>query len=454
MNEGTEEQINQWLKKLERESWQLELLVSAFTIFLLVAASENFTKVINIFFYKYADPTGSIITFLSLTLLSIWVLTGFLIFHLLLRGFWIGTIGLRSVNPSINLDALNYSDFFKKKFEKKLIGLDRLVVQLDEISSVIFSISFLIIFMLISLGMYLVFVGVFAVTINSIFNIILEFRGQSPNSLIIWVRFLIITIILPTGMIFMIDFFTLGFFKKFGVISKIYYPIYRFYSIITLSFISRSIYYNLISKYSKKRIRIFLSLFLLLLLYLFFIRFDQYQFFPITEDKLVLENNFYDDKRSESDYVKKVSVESKFSTEPYISLFIRYNLNDNSKINSNCPELVPMKNNGINFRFKFVFENGILLRPQNFEDEDKEMLLHCLSELYEVSINDSVCHDLNYYFARHPTHEQKGILTTLPTCDFKTGENIIEIKKKYINSSDSLIKQDFARVPIWFSREE
>ncbi|MEM6735667.1 MAG: hypothetical protein AAF620_06300 [Bacteroidota bacterium] len=449
MNEGTEEQIKQWLKKLERESWQLELLVSAFTIFLLVAASESFSELVNAFDYEYSESTGVILSFLNLTLLSIWVLTGFLIIHLLLRGFWIGAIGLRSVNPSIDLKTLNYSDFFQKKFEKRLIGLDRLVVKLDEISSVIFSVSFLIIFTIISFGLYLLFIGV----ANAFFFIALESAGPSLDGVIIWVAYGILIILLLTGMIYMIDFFTLGFFKKFGILSTIYYPIYRFYSVITLSFISRSIYYNLISKYSKKRTRIFLTFFLCVLLYLLLFRFDQHIFFPADEDKFSLENNYYDDRRSESDYVAKVSVESRFSMEPYIGLFIRYDSDDNFQINSNCPDFKPIKNEGINYVLKFSFENGIQIRPENFEEEDKEILLCCLSELYEVFVNDSVCNDLKYYFARHPAKDQKGILTTISTRDFKNGENIIEIKKKYINSSDSLIKEDFARVPVWFFRD-
>ena len=42
---------------------------------------------------------------------------------------------------------------------------------------------------------------------------------------------------------------------------------------------------------------------------------------------------------------------------------------------------------------------------------------------------------------------------TFSTDDFKNGENIIEIKMRYINYSDSLIIKDFARVPIWFSKD-
>ena len=155
--EKSQDQITQWLKKLERESWQLELLVSAFTIFLLIGASESFGSYLLELNYSYSFDNsllGLIVFFLSLLLTSIQVLTAFLIIHLLLRGFWIGAIGLRSVQPSINYEKLNYSEFFLERLKKKVIGLDRLVVILDELCSVIFSLSFLIIFMIISFGLY------------------------------------------------------------------------------------------------------------------------------------------------------------------------------------------------------------------------------------------------------------------------------------------------------------
>ena len=118
MSEKTDDQIAQWLKKLERESWQLELLVSAFTIFLLIAAQENFGNFIIDISFKYYGPVGFLVFFLTLIQASIIALTAFLIIHLLLRGFWIGTIGLRSVQPNINYQRLNYSEFFQKKLKK------------------------------------------------------------------------------------------------------------------------------------------------------------------------------------------------------------------------------------------------------------------------------------------------------------------------------------------------
>ena len=112
-----------------------------------------------------------------------------------------------------------------------------------------------------------------------------------------------------------------------------------------------------------------------------------------------------------------------------------------------------MKNDGINAALQFDFDNGLHIHPEDFEGEDQDMLLHCLGEYYVVSINDSICQDLKYYFHEHPAKNQKGLRTMLARKHFGPGENIIHIQKKYVNSADSLVTVDFARVPIWRPEE-
>ena len=115
-----EEQIGQWLKKLERESWQLELLVSAFTIFLLIMAVGSYEDFLEGMNYEY-DLSDSVLSFIYIFMvllgLSIKALMIFLVLHLMLRGFWIGTIGLRSVQSNVDFDKLNYSEYFMKRLK-------------------------------------------------------------------------------------------------------------------------------------------------------------------------------------------------------------------------------------------------------------------------------------------------------------------------------------------------
>lgn len=453
MSEKIQEQIDDWLKKLERESWQLELLVSAFTIFLLIGATENFGEFLLDVNYIYSfnnSLLGLGVFFLSLIYSSIKVLTAFLIIHLLLRGFWIGTIGLRSVQPAIEYEKLNYSEFFQKKLEKRIIGLDRLVVILDELCSVIFSLSFLIIFMLLSFGLFFLFFGVVAVVLDGLGTI----GGESFENVKIIILLITALSILLTGIIYLIDYFTLGFFKKIKWFAKVYYPIYRFYGVITLSFISRSIYYNLISKYSKKKIRILYLIIAVIWISNWFVNFDQYQYFPEGDSYLVMENNYYDDARAEDGYVERVSVESKYVKGDFMSLFLRYNPDDNKRINSNCPDFEPQKNEGFNPRLRLIVEeSGFFIRSEKFEDEDKEMLLSCLTDFYVIAVNDSVYSGQKLYFHEHPKKGQKGLLSVLSTEGFMPGENIVKVQRSYINPSDSsAVLDDFATFPVWFSK--
>lgn len=150
----TKEQIEDWLSKLERESWQLELLVSAFTIFLLIGALSAYDDFLIDIKYQYNPNAGVlVIVYIFLILLknSLLALIICLVVHLTLRGFWIGAIGLRSVQTSIDFSKLNYSDFFTEKLRKKVISLDQLVIKLDVVSSVIFAFSFLAISILLAL---------------------------------------------------------------------------------------------------------------------------------------------------------------------------------------------------------------------------------------------------------------------------------------------------------------
>ena len=145
MDKEPDNQIQQWLKKLEQESWQLELLVSAFTIFLLIGAISSYSDFLEGVLYEY-NISNNLLTliyvFLLILRLSLQILTIFLVVHLLLRGFWIGAIGLRSVQSKVDFDLLNYSELFTEKVRNKVVSLDNLVIRLDEICSLIFSFAF------------------------------------------------------------------------------------------------------------------------------------------------------------------------------------------------------------------------------------------------------------------------------------------------------------------------
>lgn len=444
------EQIDQWLKKLERESWQLELLVSAFTIFLLIQAEGAYSGMLEAAQYEY-NLGDSLLSFLfiffALLRVAIWALITFLVIHLLLRGFWIGTIGLRSVQSEIHFDKFNYSEYFTKRLEKKVISLDNMVVRLDEICSLVFSFAFLVMSILISFGLYMLFLGLLGVSLGLITNSI----TGVISTIVSVIGGVVVLTTLITGIIYLIDYFTLGFFKKFSWFSKIYYPFYRFYGVITLSVISKSIYYYLISKFSKKRIRIVYLLAFALLIFNTLVSYDQYQYFARNSDSLHVVAHQYDDLRPENEYIEGVSIGSKVVSGSFLQLFLRYDPADNDLVASNCPEFVPEKKEGFNWSMQFIpnKNGGVSLISQDFDGENKEELLQCLASLYRVNVNDSTYSDLNFFWYIHPSKEQKGLITMLNTENFKKGENLLTIKKISMDEEGVEEIEDFAYVPFW-----
>ena len=94
------------LDRLQQESWQLELLISGFAIFGLFSAMEPLLIKFDI-----AQHDQKIVdTFIwSAALVSCWILIANLLIHVVLRGLWIGALGLRFVSGDIDYDELRYS---------------------------------------------------------------------------------------------------------------------------------------------------------------------------------------------------------------------------------------------------------------------------------------------------------------------------------------------------------
>ncbi|WP_435413411.1 hypothetical protein, partial [Psychroserpens mesophilus] len=136
------------LKRLQEESWQLELIISGFAIFGLFTAVGPISDAANLAQLKQQLALTIV---LSIGVVSCAILIFNLLLHVVLRGLWIGTLGLRYVSGDIDYDSLNYSEKFTKYLKKKVGSFDKYVATLENYCSVIFAISFLLIFYVLAL---------------------------------------------------------------------------------------------------------------------------------------------------------------------------------------------------------------------------------------------------------------------------------------------------------------
>lgn len=449
-----EQKIAEWLEKLQQESWNLELLISGFSIFLLIQVGDELGHVgeyVRAHYRFGSNIMGIIITFLGILRLAAIVLTFNLIIHILMRGFWIGAIGLRSVQKKIDISRLNYSDFFQEKLKGNIISLDELLTRVDNFSSVIFSFSFLIVFMLISLFLGFSFIGF----VVFLFNKLLDPLSEGWLSNILEVVMLISVLgLLLTGLIYTIDTLSLGFFKRYRWLSRIYYPIYRFFSWISLAKVYRGIYYSIITKYPKSRIRFFLLIYISALILIPFHKYDQYLFYPDNSNiDQILESNLYDNIRTD-EWISTASIPARIVKDAYLPLFIRYDVRDNEAIKKQCKEFNPAKKEGITSGISF--RGGIRFSDPRTIEPEPQKLLECLSSYYNIYINDSLQTDLDFWFYQHPNKGELGIMTVLDVDAVNQGRNTVKITQNDFQEVDEVetpSEIDLIKIPFWIEQQ-
>jgi len=153
-NDYKDSKFKKWLDKLQQESWELELLISGFAIFGLITAYEPLSLSL-----KVANNEGRtfqlIISIIAIFASSILVFN--LVLHVILRGLWIGALGLRYVSGDIDYEELKYSEKFTSYLKNKIGSFDKYIAILENYCSVLFAVSFLLIFYMLTVVLYFLY---------------------------------------------------------------------------------------------------------------------------------------------------------------------------------------------------------------------------------------------------------------------------------------------------------
>lgn len=377
--------FSEWLEQLQQESWQLELLISGLALF-GIWESQNviirFDYYIDVFATTDYRPYLRILRHLFWWSWSIFLFN--LLIHIILRGFWIGAIGLRYVSGDIDFDTLNYSDRFKNYYKSRIGSFDEYIERIERLSSVIFSFTFLLFFMLVS---FIVFNITFALVIAILHKFLAEGTADSIIGLFGLFYY-------GLGLLVLIDFFTLGAFKKIkeNTISTVYFWIYRFYSTVSLSFFYRPLLLNFIDNSYTRKLFFLAIPYGIILFGVSGIFLENYAYFPTFDSDTRFANRihaesihyiYYDDEREayyntfrrDGDRINKqminyVSLQSYELNDSELKIFLKYTSNDDEKLTEEYPELYPFRKRGL--RHKLFFTN---------RQEDKSNKLDSLEAL-------------------------------------------------------------------------
>lgn len=504
LDHETKSIFKEWLEKLQQESWQLELLISGFAIFGIYSAR---TLIADLVFFRDNELFGDIGTAFGIIIFIF--KTGWLIFflnlivHVILRGLWIGTIGLRYVSQEIDYDSLGYADRFTHYLKRKVGSYDDFIERLEKICSVLFAFTFLL---------FLLFVSLMVFVLQIIFIVFLIQKIAPENESLLALSGLVALTYFFLGTIVFIDLITLGGVKKIKEkhISKIYFYIYRFYSFVTLSFLYRPLLYNFIdNKYTRK-------LFYLSIPYIFLVigGYKMFEnnpnpYYPERELQLsngvLIDDYYYDDLRNSllqefpneerkinKKQLKFISLEAFEISGPNSSVFIKLDKNMKKLLDIDST-ITPYRKDGMAFSWfgsnilddkeKVMLVNKREKEIVSYINQRKEitkkyksnpsegkklkdsisLIIDTRSSFWEKEIANYESNKINKiinkyldninfhidtleislkqcYFYNHPHYQEQGLKCFFKTDSLSVGVHRIKVFRNIINKQDEIIK--------------
>ena len=417
------------LDRLQEDSWQLELLISGFAIFGLFYTLEPITHKMLV---AQFDNNHFFVFILVVIHFSLQILIFNLMLHVLLRGLWIGSLGLRYVFGEIDFDELNYGEQFTKYLKRKVGSFDAYINKLENICSIIFAISFLLVFY-----------------ISSFFIISFILIGLNiavPYWMLPIMRF--ISLIFAIGVLLtFFDFITLGFLKKNKWSAKIYFPFYWIFGFLTLSFLYRPLVYNLLDNKQGRRISFALIPIYLLVYFAFHLDYQKSNF--ITPDSTRLSNSIvangsnYENEieANKNIFIGEFAIQSKVITEPYLKLIVPLNNQIEDALFEFNPNLKPKKDKrGLSFKP----EISINRKDINYEGFSNEYL-SAFEKKYTFKI-DTTSYKTDFVITN--VSNKLGFESYIGIQNLSEGKHIIELLSSKNNATDSLVS--IRKIPFWY----
>ena len=428
-------------KKLFKQHTELEILVSAAIVFAAINFQDaviDFTnQLLNGNFAGNSYWLG-ILTLLGLIAATIFPIS--IITHLILRSYWLALVGLKLAFEKEPGKPLNFDPIYDKEISKHL-DLDLQIKKMDKLTSSVFSFSFLTLFSFL-------FSLIFLLTFVNVINALSGFLGDSTFTDAILITLMVG--LLTTGPLYAIDFFGLGILKKIKRkwFQRIYYPIYRFYSVITVAKLYRGIYYTLLTQVNKKVIATILPLYVLVTLTIINLGYNSYLYYPPTYifsrelGKMSYVQNRYKDELTSRLVITGPMIQSRYISENHIRLFIPLSLALEDSITNNCDNLRPFDQRGLHWKEHFTI-SGITEEEGPTDLENAQNILDCISSNIQVSINDSTYANLEYRYSDIYRPARAGVEAVFSIRGIGTGNHIIKVQ------SEEFYGENHYEIPFW-----
>lgn len=430
------------LDSLQQQSWELELLISGFAIFGLFTAYEPLEiEMINA--ENQQQVYSFAIHFIALIACSILLFN--LLLHVVLRGLWIGALGLRYVSGDIEFDKLKYTEKFKNYLSKKIVSFDRYIGSLENYCSVLFAISFLLIFYVLALAMVIICFVLIA-------NFIID-NDDLPKWISQGVGITLMFFIAIGMLLTFFDFITQGLLKRNKWVAKVYFPIYWVFSFITLSFLYRPLVYNFLDHKFGKRLILLLTPIYTVILILASVTYKNSNYIEErrSSSKFANKENYKDMLIEDTDYPGEIVIPSKVIRTPYLHVFIPFNENIEDRIFAYDSTIKPKNDSrGLSFGKKIGASWEDDWDNLSQRDSIRNRYLDIFNETYSFKI-DTLKLDEGFIVTTSGK-DQLGFETNLNIRDLAEGKHILQLNRlrRTKDTVQTLIQET---VPFWYYKE-
>jgi hypothetical protein len=436
-NNPQDKKFKEWLDILQQESWQLELIISGFAIYGLFMIIEP----IELAGLEAQNERNMYRIFLTKGLLISWyIITINLIAHIILRGLWIGAIGLRYVSGDIEYDILKYSPKFTKHLIKRVGSFDNYVATLEKYCSVIFSITFLLVFYLIGL-----------LAIGLIFTLLglLVAKEETPDWIRYWIAIPVIVLTAIGTLLTFIDFVTQGWLKKKKWTTSFYYPVYWLFKYITFSFLYRPMVYNFLDNKFGKRLSL-----ILIPLYVFISILAATQFSTsnylekeMDSSSFAASTKNYNDLISlNNSFADRATIPSKVIQKSFLNVFVIYGQSIEDDVFFFNKDLEPEEDRrGI---YSPVFSEGTI--PWSEGGKQIQEYIEEIEEMYTLSV-DNIQFKPKFVVTKN-IQNQLGFETFVDISSVPHGKHILNVSRKD-HDNDSIYLRKIIEIPFWYYPE-
>ncbi len=439
--ESKKDNFKVWLENLQQNSWNLELIISGFSLFLLFQAQKGIGD-LETYMSTSLDIRNFLFKFLLLFLFqilnqSILLFKVNLVFHVFLRGLWIGSIGLRYVSEDINVGSLGYSKKFDAFLQYRLSGkYDEYIDSLEKISSLIFAYTYLLMYYVYSFFIWMFFCFLLGVVIPLViltgsFTIgtHFSFNPSGGTALFLGIYEIVVSGILAMiSLLFFVDFVTSGVLKKIKGFDVIYYPLYRFLGFITLARWIRPILYNFLDNPTGRKFVRFAPLYIIL--FICSTTFFDSSF--LESDKAFPKANGANYRKLKAEfgwmkngyYISEVNMES---SEDVINMAWRNVRIESDFIEKNAMALYLMYSPDAREYEKICSDSSRIYVPDSRSTINFPYLLECIDEHVWVGV-DSVRLKTEFEFRLFPHTGEKSFFTYVDLDSIPDGKKQLIVK--------------------------